>query len=194
MPSLLYWGLGTSVYLHSSSSTPTDLQSQSHYYISVACMPVKMLYSCRFMYADLALKDLCCPDLFLFWCPWPKTCQEVIPTHAHLYRKRRIIPMSHSSTTFNEPSSFLPWYFVHCVLFVKTFFIAVKKNHKGFVNSSIYNLIKVLFFSNVVPLSHNITRSHTKTNRGLVGCWNESVYIFLSLCVHTFPSHASSEF
>lgn len=127
MPSLLYWGLGTSVYLHSSSSTPTDLRSQSHYYISVACMPVKMLYSCRLMYADLALTDLCCPHLFLFWCPSPKTCQEVIPTHAHLYRKRRIIPVSHSTTAFSEPSSFLL-----CTLFIvsKIFFIAVKKIRK----------------------------------------------------------------
>lgn len=28
---LLYWGLGTSAYLHSSLSTPTDLWSQSHH-------------------------------------------------------------------------------------------------------------------------------------------------------------------
>lgn len=55
MPSLLYWGLGTSVYLHSSSSTPTDLWSQSHCYISAACMPIKMLYSCLLLCADLAL-------------------------------------------------------------------------------------------------------------------------------------------
>ena len=37
MPPLLYWGLGTSVYLHSSSSIP-DLWSQSQYYASVTRM------------------------------------------------------------------------------------------------------------------------------------------------------------
>lgn len=45
MPSLLYWGLGTSVYLHSSSSTPADLWSQPQYYISVTRMPVKISYT-----------------------------------------------------------------------------------------------------------------------------------------------------
>lgn len=33
-----------SVYLHSSSSIPADLWSQSQYYISVTHMPVKILY------------------------------------------------------------------------------------------------------------------------------------------------------
>lgn len=80
MPSLLYWGLGTSVYLHSSSSTPTDLWSQSHYYIWAACMPIKMLYSCLLVYADLALTDLYSSDRFLVHMPkdlsgcYTKTC------------------------------------------------------------------------------------------------------------------------
>lgn len=39
-------------------SPPTDLWSHSQYYISVAWMPVKMLYSCLLVYADLALRDL----------------------------------------------------------------------------------------------------------------------------------------
>lgn len=55
MPSLLYWGLGTSVYLHSSSSTPSDFWSGSHYYILLACTPIKTLYPCLLVYADLAL-------------------------------------------------------------------------------------------------------------------------------------------
>lgn len=72
MPSLLYWGLGTSVYLHSSSSTPTDLWSQSHYYSLVVFMPIKMLYSCLLVYADLALNSYTLVQLRLFSVHVPK--------------------------------------------------------------------------------------------------------------------------
>lgn len=108
MPSLLYWGLGTSVYLHSSSSTPTDLWSRSHYYISVACMPIKMLYSCLLVYADLALTatDLCSSDRFR--CTCPRTCQEVIPKHARLDGKRGIIPLSRWFSNFYTGKPFMP--------------------------------------------------------------------------------------
>lgn len=94
MPSLLYWGPGTPVYLHSSSCTPTDLWSQSHYYISVACMPTKMLYSCLLVYADLAVTVTDLSSSGCFWCTCPRTCQDVLPKHARLDGKRGIISLS----------------------------------------------------------------------------------------------------
>lgn len=90
MPSVLYWGLGTSVYLHSSSSPPTDLWSQSPYYISVPCMPVKMLYSCLLVDADLAI-DVWSSDYFK--CTCPRTCHEVLPKHVSPNGKEGIIPL-----------------------------------------------------------------------------------------------------
>lgn len=88
MPSLLYWSFGTSAYLHSSSSTPSDLWSQSHYYISFTCMPVKILYPCLLVDADLAF-NFCSSDCF--WCSCPRTCQGVLPKHALLNGKSGII-------------------------------------------------------------------------------------------------------
>lgn len=90
MPSVLYWGLGTSVYLHSSSSTPTDLWSQSPYYISVPCMPVKMVYSCLLVDADLAI-DVWSSDYFK--CTCPRTCHGVLPKHVSPNGKGGIIPL-----------------------------------------------------------------------------------------------------
>lgn len=90
MPSLLYWGLGTSVYLHSSPSTPADLRSQSPYYISVTCMPVKILHPCHFMDPDLAFY-FCSSGCF--WCSCPRTCLEVLPKHTSVNETRGI---SHS--------------------------------------------------------------------------------------------------
>lgn len=97
MPSLLYWGLGTSVYLHSSS----DLWSQSQYYISVTCMPVKILYPCRLVDPDLPL-HFCGSGCFC--CSCPRTCQEVLPKHAPLNGKRRISHLRYFTRCSIRPS------------------------------------------------------------------------------------------
>lgn len=85
---------GTSVYLLSSSSAPTDLWSQSHCYISVACPPIKILYSCPLVYADLApaFPDLCSSDCCQRTCPRP--CQSIVPKHAGVDRNRGANPPS----------------------------------------------------------------------------------------------------